>query len=117
MAAMPGKYAPPAGALLLARAADNQAVGCVCLRPIEPEGCCEMKRLYVAPAGRGAGLGKTLVEAVIDEARRIGYREMKLDTLPSMASAKVLYRRLGFEPTEAYYETPVVGTAFMRRAL
>ncbi len=117
MAAMPGKYAPPAGALLLARVAEDQAVGCVCLRPIEPDGCCEMKRLYVAPGGRGAGLGTILVKAVIDKARRIGYREMKLDTLASMVEAKALYRRLGFEPTEAYYETPIVGTTFMRLAL
>lgn len=117
MAAMPGKYAPPCGELLLARDADGVAVGCVGLRPIEPDGCCEMKRLYVAPQGRGAGLGKTLVEALVEVAQQIGYREMRLDTLPSMAGAQALYRKLGFEVTAPYYETPIAGTLFMRRAL
>lgn len=117
MAAMPGKYAPPAGALLLARAADGAPLGCVALRPIEPAGSCEMKRLYVAPQGRGSGLGKALVAAVIREARRIGYKEMRLDTLPSMSEARALYRKLGFAEMDAYYQTPVAGTAFMRRVL
>ena len=117
MEAMPGKYAPPAGALLLARDAPGNPVGCVGLRPIEPRGCCEMKRLYVTSEGRGAGLGKNLVEAVLRTAESIGYREMRLDTLPSMAQAQALYRKLGFEPIDPYYETPVSGTIFMRRSL
>jgi ribosomal protein S18 acetylase RimI-like enzyme len=115
--AMPGKYAPPAGDLLLARDSDNIPVGCVGLRPIDPAGCCEMKRLYVSPAGRGVGLGRNLVDAVVTVAERIGYREMRLDTLPSMAGAQALYRRLGFEVMAPYYDTPVVGTLFMRRFL
>ncbi len=115
--AMPGRYAPPAGELFLARDAGGAPVGCVGLRPIQPSGCCEMKRLYVAPQGRGSGLGRRLVEAVVQEAKRIGYLEMRLDTLPSMTAAAELYRSLGFEPTEPYYETPVVGTLFMRRLL
>jgi ribosomal protein S18 acetylase RimI-like enzyme len=117
MDSMPGKYAPPAGALLLARDAEGNRVGCVGLRSIEPVGCCEMKRLYVAPAGRGVGLGRSLVDAVVTVAERIGYREMRLDTLPSMAGAQALYRRLGFEVIAPYYDTPVVGTLFMRRFL
>lgn len=117
MAAMPGKYAPPSGALLLARDSSGIPVGCVGLRPIEPRGCCEMKRLYVAPQGRGFGLGEKLVGAVIEEAKRIGYREMRLDTLPSMTVAIALYTKLGFEPIAPYYETPVVGTHFMRLPL
>jgi GNAT superfamily N-acetyltransferase len=117
MQAMPGKYAPPAGELLLARSSDGTPVGCVGLRPIEPRGCCEMKRLYVAPEGRGAGLGERLVAAVVREAERIGYREMRLDTLPSMSGAMALYRKLGFVPMEPYYDTPVIGTIFMRRSL
>jgi ribosomal protein S18 acetylase RimI-like enzyme len=117
MAAMPGKYAPPKGALLLAHDADGHPVGCVGLRPIAPDGCCEMKRLYVAPEGRGAGLGRRLIDAVITEAKLIGYREMRLDTLPSMTTAIVLYREAGFEDTKPYYETPVAGTIFMRRIL
>jgi ribosomal protein S18 acetylase RimI-like enzyme len=67
--------------------------------------------------GRGVGLGARLVETVVREAERIGYREMKLDTLPSMSEAIALYRKCGFEPTEPYYDTPVVGTVFMRRRL
>jgi len=76
-----------------------------------------VKRLYVSPEGRGLGLGGKLVEAVVREAVRIGYREMMLDTLPSMAEAIALYRKSGFEPTEPYYDSPVIGTIFMRRSL
>jgi ribosomal protein S18 acetylase RimI-like enzyme len=76
-----------------------------------------MKRLYVSPEMRGLGLGERLVDAVVQEAERIGYREMRLDTLPSMAGAIALYRKLGFKPIEPYYETPVIGTIFMRRSL
>lgn len=117
MAAMPGKYAPPKGALLLARDAGGAAIGCVGLRPLAPPDCCEMKRLYVTPEGRGSGLGRALVEALVGIAERIDYREMRLDTLPSMAGAQALYRTLGFEVTAPYYETPVAGTLFMRRVL
>lgn len=117
MAAMPGKYAPLAGELLLARDAEGKPVGCVGLRPIKSAGCCEMKRLYVSPEGRGIGLGKALVDALVEVAERIGYREMKLDTLPSMVGAQSLYRKLRFEVSEPYYDTPVAGTLFMRRTL
>jgi GNAT superfamily N-acetyltransferase len=116
MAAMPGKYAPPAGRLLLARSADGVPLGCVGLRALDP-GCCEMKRLYVAPEGRGTGLGARLVEAVIREAEAIGYREMRLDSLPSMGPAIALYRKRGFETMAPYYDTPVAGTVFLRRVL
>lgn len=117
MAAMPGKYAPPKGALLIARNGEGRAVACAALRPIEPDGTCEMKRLYVTAEGRGRGLGRRLVETLFEEARRIGYREMRLDTLPTMAEAIALYRRFGFEAMEAYYETPIAGTLFMRKVL
>ena len=117
MAAMPGKYAPPSGELLLARGAGGAPIGAVGLRPIEPPGCCEMKRLYVAPEGRGYGLGKGLVETLVSVAERIGYREMRLDTLPTMTDAQALYRKLGFEVIGPYYETPIAGTIFMRRWL
>jgi ribosomal protein S18 acetylase RimI-like enzyme len=117
LAAMPGKYAPPDGALLLARDGEGAPVGCIALRPILPAGCCEMKRLYVAPRGRGMGLGSALVAAIMAEAVRIGYREVRLDTLPSMLSAIALYRKAGFQPIAPYYETPVAGTVFLSRAL
>ena len=117
MEAMPGKYAPPAGELLLARFANGTPVGCVGLRPIEEDGCCEMKRLYVAPQARGSGLGERLVAAVVREAERIGYREVRLDTLPFMTTAIALYGKCGFEVIEPYYQSPIVGTTFMRRSL
>lgn len=114
LASMPGPYAPPAGALLLARA--EAPIGCVGLRALGP-GVCEMKRLYVAPEGRGRGVGRALIQAVLAAARRAGYGELRLDTLPSMEEAQALYRRLGFETIAPYYETPVAGTVFMRLAL
>ena len=117
LAAMPGKYATPAGELLLARRTDTTPIGCVALRPMDTAGCCEMKRLYVAPAGRGLGLGTALVEALAQRAAALGYREMCLDTLPSMTEAIALYRKLGFEPISPYYATPVAGTHFLRRSL
>jgi len=117
LAALPGKYAPPAGALLLARDSDGRPLGCVALRPMADAGRCEMKRLYVAPAGRGTGLGRSPMLAIVDAARAIGYRELWLDTLPSMAAAQELYRGAGFEPAEPYYDTPVAGTVFMRLML
>lgn len=116
LAALPGKYAPPAGALLIARDGAGAPLGCVALRPMA-DGCCEMKRLYVAPAGRGLGLGRALAEAICAEARRRGYREIRLDTLPTMTEAQGLYARLGFVPTAPYYDTPVAGTRFLARAL
>lgn len=117
LAGLPGKYAPPAGALLLARGAARAPLGCVALRPMDAPGRCEMKRLYVSPAGRGLGLGRALVEAIFDEARRLGHREICLDTLPSMTEAIALYARLGFAPIAPYYDTPVAGTHFLARAL
>jgi ribosomal protein S18 acetylase RimI-like enzyme len=117
MAAMPGKYAPPAGELLLARRADGEAIGCVGLRPLDPTGCCEMKRLYVSPRARGLGLGRALIDAVVAEAQRIGYREIRLDTLPTMDEAIGLYGKLGFETIAPYYVTPIEGTRFMAKRL
>lgn len=117
LAGLPGNYAPPYGALLLARSGEGEPIGCVALRPMAAAGRCEMKRLYVAPAGRGTGLGRALMQALIIEARRIGYAEMWLDTLPTMAAAQGLYRAAGFEMAEPYYDTPVAGTVFMRRMI
>ena len=111
MAAMPGKYAPPDGELLLARDGNGAAIGCVGLRPLE-DGVCEMKRLYVAPEGRGLGVGRALAEDIIKTARRIGYREMRLDTLPSLTAAIALYKDMGFVAIPAYYDTPIAGTLF-----
>ena len=114
LAALPGKYAPPAGALLLARSRGGEALGCVALRQMNEPGCCEMKRLYVQAAGRGMGVGRALVEAIVTHASMLGYREIRLDSLPSMTDAIGLYRKFGFEPMAPYYETPVAGTVFLR---
>jgi ribosomal protein S18 acetylase RimI-like enzyme len=117
LAALPGKYAPPDGALLLAVSMDGTPLGCVGLRPMDAPGCCEMKRLYVAPEARGMGLGKALVEATVEAGRRAGYRALRLDTLPDMLDAQALYTRLGFVRIDPYYDTPIAGTVFLGRAL
>ena len=115
LAGLPGCYVPPRGRLLLAWAG-NQAAGCVALRALE-ENVCEMKRLYVRPHQRGGGIGKQLAEAIIAEARTIGYAMMRLDTVPKLAAATRMYESLGFVRRSAYYETPVAETIFMERAL
>lgn len=116
LASLPGKYAPPKGELLLARNDQGEPVGCVGLRPIDSR-VCEMKRLYVDPRGRGLGLGKALMEAVLEAARQRGYVEIRLDTLPTMEAAIAMYRKAGFLEVAPYFDTPVEGNLFMARQL
>lgn len=110
LAGLPGEYAPPGGAMLMARPAGaEELLGCVALRPVpgSPE-LCEMKRLFVRPAGRGSGLGRKLAVAAMAEARRLGYARICLDTLPSMTAAQALYRELGFRQTGVAASEPAV---------
>jgi ribosomal protein S18 acetylase RimI-like enzyme len=113
LAGLPGKYGPPHGTLLLARDEHGAALGCVALRPLDEAGVCEMKRLFLLPASRGTGLGRALADAAIAEARRLGYRELRLDTLPTMERAIAMYREIGFAQIEPYYAPTPEGTVFL----
>jgi putative acetyltransferase len=111
IAALPGGY----DAILVARDGD-EIVGCVALRPLE-DAVCEMKRLYVRAAARGSGAGRALVEASVARARELGFRSMRLDTLPRMDAARALYLSLGFREIERYNENPIPGVLFFELEL
>ncbi len=113
LATLPGHYAPPRGEILLANVG-RFAAGAVALRPLgeADAGLCEMKRLYVRPAFRKLKLGRRLAEAILGEARHIGYRALRLDTLATMTEAHKLYESLGFRTIEAYYANPLDGVRY-----
>jgi|WetSurMetagenome_2_1015567.scaffolds.fasta_scaffold877551_2 putative acetyltransferase len=111
VAGLPGRYK-----MLLLGFVDGEAMGCAALRALEGD-VCEMKRLYVRAAARGTGLGKRLAEALMDEARGMGFRRMRLDTLPSMGAAHGLYRSLGFVEIGQYSEGAPAEALFFERNL
>ena len=111
LAGLPGAYSRPRGLLLLATKCDR-SVGCVAVRSLDAD-TCEMKRLYVSVEARGQRIGLALAEAAIEFAKGTGYRAMRLDTLPTMATAQALYRHLGFRDVPPYRYNPVPGTSFM----
>ena len=116
LAGLPGHYAPPDGRLLLANY-EGQLAGCVALHRWEA-GVCEMKRLYLRPSFRGKGLGRAIAEAIIAEARNIGYRCMRLDTIePIMKDAVEMYRKLGFREIAPYRPNPIAGAIYMELQL
>jgi len=116
LAEFPGEYVPPTGRLFLAFDGD-QISGCVAMRGLG-DGACEIKRLYVRPEFRGKGLGRELTQTVINAARKMGYKRMRLDTLPGkMDTAIAMYRSLGFREIGAYYHNPVAGATFMELSL
>jgi putative acetyltransferase len=119
LAGLPGDYAPPRGALLLATV-DGNVAGCCALRPLDTAdypNAAEMKRLYVRSAFRGLGLGRQLVEATLDAARQAGYACVLLDTLDDMEAARTLYEDLGFEEVPPYYHNPIPGAHYLRATL
>jgi putative acetyltransferase len=116
LAGLPGEYVPPEGRLLLA-AYDGQLAGCIALHKLEP-GICEMKRLYLRPQFRGKGLGRALAEHIIAQARQIGYKRMRLDTVePVMKDAVAMYCKLGFKEIAPYCSNPIAGAMYMELEL
>lgn len=116
LAQLPGDYAAPRGALLLAYV-DGALAGCCALRPLDSAdipNAAEMKRLYVRRAFRGFGLGRQLTEAILDAARQTGYACVLLDTLDDMEAARNLYTDLGFESIEPYYHNPIPGAHYLK---
>ena len=119
LADLPGEYAPPTGLLLLALVDGSLAAcgGFRALTDVDYANACEMKRLYVRPTQRRLGLGRTLAQALLDEARRAGYSVMLLDTLDEMESARELYASLGFEEIPPYYFNPIAGAHYLKAQL
>ena len=117
MRGLPGAYAEPKGVILLAHSPGGEPWGVVALRPLDDDGVCEMKRMYVRPEARGHGLGRVLGEAIVAEAKARGYHAMRLDTIDTMAAAIALYRSLGFREIPAYRFNPMPGALYFEASL
>ena len=115
LAGLPGDYAPPGGILLLAMQGQT-AAGCGALRKLDPS-TCEMKRLFVRPEFRGRGLGKALARRLMDEAVRLNYSRIVLDTLDRLSAAMAIYESLGFVRTRPYYQNPLPGVVYWELSL
>lgn len=119
LAGLPGDYVPPRGALFIARSAHDM-VGCCAMRPLDTAdypNACEMKRLYVRTALRGCGVGRRLVEAVMQTAQQVGYAYVLLDTLSEMETARAMYQELGFVEVAPYYFNPIEGAHYLMARL
>ncbi len=119
LAELPGAYAAPTGALLLAYV-DGEPAGCCAMRPLyntDHLNACEMKRLFVRPAFRGFGLGRLLVERILSDGQLNGYTTMLLDTLSDMETARALYQEMGFVEVAPYYHSPIAGAHYLKAAL
>jgi putative acetyltransferase len=108
---LPGKYAPPQGALYLFEH-EGEPAGCAALRPLSEPSTCELKRLYVRPSARNQRAGHRLVQTMLAQARTLGYRRVLLDTLESMMAARKLYESFGFREITPYYESPLANAIY-----
>lgn len=115
MAMLPGKYAPPDGRLIIAEY-NSEVAGCIAIKKIG-EDVCEMKRLYVRPKFRGLKIGRKLAEKIIVEAKTIGYKKMRLDTLKRLKEALSLYRSMGFTEIQPYVYNPLEDVVYMQLEL
>jgi ribosomal protein S18 acetylase RimI-like enzyme len=116
LAALPGEYATPGGALLVA-VVDGEAAGCGAFRALpdaDYPNACEMKRLFVRPAFRRTGLGRQLAQRLMDLATQAGYSHLLLDTLDTMEAAREMYASLGFEEIPPYYFNPIPGAHYLK---
>jgi len=116
LAELPGTYAEPKGRLYLAEC-NGKIAGCIALRPMNEEGVCEMKRLFVREEFRGKKIGRILAEKILADAKAIGYHTMRLDTLQRMEAARALYKKLGFNIIPAYYNNPMNEVVYMELKL
>ena len=109
------QYGTPNGCLLLVQM-DDRAVGCAGVRRWEGD-IAELKRMYIRPSARGVGAGRQLLQTAIDSAQQLGYRNIRLDTLPTMQAAIALYREFGFHDIPAYRDNPFEGTIYLEKQL